>query len=196
MPHHKRIGLFGGTFDPVHLGHIQVAEWVRSNLKLDQIFFIPIYIHPFQKRQDITNADARLKMLELAIKEYPEFSLCDYEIKKKGVSYSIDTIRYFKKIYTKSTLFYLIGSDNLQDFFQWKDPESIFNLATVIVYDRVDSAVSKSINIDPRFQFVQCPLIEISSSLIREKIKKKQLFRFLLHPDVHDYIVSQKLYLT
>jgi len=99
LPLKKRIGLFGGTFDPVHLGHIKIAEWLQDHLHLDEIYFIPNYIHPFNKRKDISSAKDRLKMLELALKAYPSFKICEYEINKKEVSYSIQTIQYFKKTF-------------------------------------------------------------------------------------------------
>ena len=121
----KRIGLFGGTFDPIHLGHTLVAEWLQHKLDLDTIHFIPNYIHPFAKRKDISSSQNRLQMLNLALNDYPSFKICDYEINTKEVSYSIHTIQYFKKTFPEDILFYLIGSDNVDEFSLWKNSDDI-----------------------------------------------------------------------
>jgi nicotinate-nucleotide adenylyltransferase len=186
----KRIGLFGGTFDPVHLGHIIVAEWMQSKLDLEAVHFIPNYIHPFAKREDISNSSHRLKMLELALAEYPDFKICRYEIEKNEISYSIDTIRYFQKQYPDSQLFYLIGADNIAEFDLWKEADEIFKLATVVVFNRKGDDRNQS----GKFGYVDSPLIEISSSEIREHIKIGLPYQSFLHPDVYNYIEKNKLY--
>jgi nicotinate-nucleotide adenylyltransferase len=186
----KRIGLFGGTFDPVHLGHTIVAEWLQFKLDLIEIHFIPNYAHPFSKRDNISAPEHRLKMLELALSEFPAFKICKHEIDKKEISYSIDTIRYFTEQYPDYKLYYLIGGDNIDEFHLWKNSDDIFKLATVIVYDRIGRIDDKPI----KFQFIDSPLIEISSSQIREHVKKGYPYRSFLHPDVYHYIKQKKLY--
>ena len=190
MAQKKRIGLFGGTFDPVHLGHIIVAEWIQFKLDLNEVHFIPNYIHPFAKREDISESDHRLKMLELALAGYPSFKICNYEIEKEEISYSIDTIRYFQRQFPDYKLYYLIGSDNINEFHLWKDSDDIFKLTTVVVYNRI----GKNGNESNKFEYIDSPLIEISSSQIREHIKNDLPYRSLLHPDVYHYIKQKKLY--
>ncbi len=186
----KRIGLFGGTFDPIHLGHTIVAEWLQFKLDLNEIHFIPNYIHPFSKRDNISGPEHRLKMLELALSEFPAFKICKHEIKSKEISYSIDTIHYFRKKYPDYQLYYLIGGDNIDEFHLWKNSDDIFRLVTVVVYNRT----VRSENKPNKFQFIDSPLIEISSSQIREHIKKGYPYRSFLHPDVYHYIEQKKLY--
>lgn len=186
----ERIGLFGGTFDPIHVGHTIVAEWLQFKLDLKEIHFIPNYIHPFSKRDDISASEDRLKMLELALSEFPAFKICKHEIEKKEISYSIDTIRYFRKKYPDYQLYYLMGGDNINEFRLWKNSDDIFKLATVVVYNRIVRRKNKSI----KFQFIDSPLIEISSSQIREHIKKGYPYRSFLHPDVYHYIEKKRLY--
>lgn len=190
MGQKKRIGLFGGTFDPVHLGHTIVAEWMQSKLNLDEIHFIPNYIHPFAKREDILNSAHRVQMLELAIADYPDFKICRYEIDRNEISYSIDTIRYFQKQFPDYKLFYLIGADNIDEFDFWKEADEIFKLATVVVHNRRGD----DSNTPDKFECIESPLIEISSSQIREHIKRGLPYHSFLHPDVYKYIEQHKLY--
>ncbi|MEJ2545250.1 MAG: nicotinate (nicotinamide) nucleotide adenylyltransferase [Calditrichaceae bacterium] len=190
MGQKKRIGLFGGTFDPVHLGHTIVAEWMQSKLNLDEVHFIPNYIHPFAKREDILNSAHRLKMLELAVAGYPDFKICRFEIDRNEISYSIDTIRYFQKQFPDHSIYYLIGADNINEFDYWKEADEIFNLAKVVVHNRK----SDDINIPDQFEYIESPLIEISSSQIRKHIKKGLPYHSFLHPDVYEYIEQHKLY--
>ncbi|MEJ2054863.1 MAG: nicotinate (nicotinamide) nucleotide adenylyltransferase [Calditrichaceae bacterium] len=190
MPDSKRIGLFGGTFDPVHLGHTIVAEWMLYKCRLDEIFFVPNFIHPFAKRDDISPPDDRLAMLKLAIHGFPYFSISDYELKKDKVSYTIDTIRYFKGQFPDAEIYYLIGSDNVREFSLWKDADKIFQLANVAVHNRSSQKFKNA----EKFNFIDSPLIEISSSFIRKNIKNHLPYRSFLHPDVSAYIEKKKLF--
>jgi len=186
----KRIGLFGGTFDPVHLGHTIVAEWMQFKLGLDEIHFIPNYIHPFAKRSDILNSTHRVKMLELALAGFSKFKICRYEIEKKEISYSVDTIRFFKKQFPGCKLYYLIGADNIKEFDYWKEADEILKLAVVVVFNRKGEFVDEF----DKFEYVDSPLIDISSSQIRKQIKNDQPYRSFLLPDVYNYIEQNKLY--
>ena len=190
MLQQKQIGLFGGTFDPIHLGHTIVAEWLKHKLSLDEVHFIPNAIHPFLKRPDITESKNRLQMMELALRDFPAFKICRYEIEKKETSYSIDTIRYFKSKETSARLFYLIGGDNVEEFHLWKNWEDILKLTTVVVFNRRNQQIKN----EDKFTFIDSPLIEISSSLIRKHIKTGLPFQSFLHPEVFKYIVQNKLY--
>jgi len=190
LPQKKRIGLFGGTFDPVHLGHTVIAEWLQFKLDLDVVYFIPNYIHPFAKRNDILDPEHRLIMLELALSDYPTIKICNYEIEKKGISYSIDTIRHFGEQYPGAKLYYLIGGDNINDFNRWKEADEIFNLASVVVYNRM----VKNGEASNKFEYLDSPLIGISSSQIRDHIKRGLPYRSFLHPDVCQYIDQKMIY--
>ena len=187
----NKIGLFGGTFDPVHAGHLIIAEWVLEELQLDHLFFIPAFLHPFHKRSDIAPAQKRLEMLQMALSGYKRFSADRVEIEREGVSYAVDTIRYFRKKYEGAELFYLIGGDNLADFERWKEPQAIKKLTNLVVYER-GSAIVKAGNKD--ILIPQSPFIDISSTQIRRRIADGKSCRSLLPPGVYDYIIENGLY--
>ncbi len=192
VPALSKIGLFGGTFDPIHIGHLIVAEWVWDALALDTVFFIPNNIHPFQKRQSISAGDLRLKMLELAIRSFPQFQISPYELQRKEVSYTIDTLRYFRKQYPNAQLNVIIGADNLADFDKWKEPQAILQEAQLVVYNRKGAA--KKIDA-PNIVYLETPHIEISSTQIRERLRNGRSCQALLPADVYRFIVDNGLYL-
>ncbi len=189
----KKIGLFGGTFDPIHIGHTIVAEWIWDALHLDRVIFIPNFIHPFHKRQGISDARYRLRMLQLALSDFPQFEISTIEIDREGVSYTIDTIRHFQQKYADTQLFLIVGTDNLHDFWKWKEPQNILTEARMVVYNR------KGFSVDPKFKkenivFLETPHIEISSTEIRQRIQNKRACQSLLHPGVYQFIKEHKIY--
>lgn len=190
------IGLMGGTFDPPHNGHLMVAEWLSSFLKTDTTFFIPTNQHPFNKRNDIISAQHRMDMLQLAVKPFPNFEVEDFEIKRQQTSFTIDTIHYFEEKFPNTPLYYFIGADNLNDFYKWKDPLKILEKCYLVVYQRSGSAINSDFSDHPKVVIVDSPLINISSSHIRKRIKEKIAFKSLVPHDVFDYICKNKLYKT
>ena len=124
-----KIGLFGGTFDPVHVGHLIIAETVSSDFLLDRVFFIPAAVPPHKNGNRISPSDRRFEMLTLAIEDHTRFEISDVEIRRGGLSYTVDTIRWFQESATwRETAFYLIiGSDSLYDIKNWKHPEKILS---------------------------------------------------------------------
>lgn len=189
----NKIALFGGTFDPIHLGHLKVAEWVKDVLNLDKVIFIPNHIHPFQKRKNITSSEYRLKMLELALQEYPQFDLDSVEIARKGVSYTIDTILHFQKLYPQTDLFLLIGADNLLELPKWKDTQGILSLVKIVVYNR-ESRQSVPMMDKNHFIFLESPKIEISSTDIRERLAEGRSCKSMLPAEVINFIDKNKVY--
>ena len=133
----KRIGLFGGTFDPVHMGHINAATALFKKLKLDKLFLIPAFISPLKKKIKPIDHGHRLKMLKIATQEYDFLNVSDYELKKSEISYSFYTLNYFKKKnYVNSNLFFLLGSDSLLYLDKWFKIDEIFNLCNVVIFNR------------------------------------------------------------
>ncbi|MCB0283743.1 MAG: nicotinate (nicotinamide) nucleotide adenylyltransferase [Calditrichae bacterium] len=191
----KAIGLFGGTFDPVHIGHLIVAEWLSEVLKIKTTYFIPAKIHPFVSKSNISSSDNRIEMLSLALKEYPDFKISDVEIKRQEVSYTIDTIKFFKDEFPDSELYFYMGMDNLNTLEQWKDPNEILKMCYVVVYNRGIELKAKDWLEHPKVIHVDSPLIEISSSHIRHRIKKGMAYRSLVPNQVFEYINQKRLYL-
>ena len=188
-----KIGLFGGTFDPVHIGHLIVAEWVQDVLSLQNVFFVPNLIHPFGKRENITDSTYRLTMLQIALKPFERFRVSDYELSKGGVSYAIETIEYFKEQFPESPIFYFIGADNLPDFHKWHRYQDILEKAQLVVYDRIKGSIPENLPKN-KIIFLKTPLIEISSTVIRERIRQGKAVRSLLPGGVLEYISEHGLY--
>ncbi len=192
-PAPKKAALFGGTFDPVHRGHLQIAAWVRDLLQLDKIVFIPNYIHPLRKRGNITSSEFRLQMLKAALQDFPSFDYDPVEIERGGISYTIDTLRYFHDLYPKSELFFLIGADNLTEFPKWKDPQDILALAKIVVYNRGTASVPASLPSD-RVILTDSPHINISSTEIRKRLAAGLSCDHMLPRAVLHFIEKNQVY--
>jgi nicotinate-nucleotide adenylyltransferase len=187
-----RIGLLGGSFNPVHNGHIILATEAKASLSLDKVIFIPAYIPPHKPAHELIEPGHRLAMLELAIKARPYFEISDFELNRDQKTYSIDTLRYFKKAYPEDTeFFFIIGADAFETLNTWKDLDELFKLCSFVVFNRPGcSNISGSNNI----QKLDMPPVDISSTQIRQKIKQHQDIKGLVTEGVNDYIVSNNLY--
>ena len=193
-----KVCLFGGTFDPPHLGHLIIAQTIFEAENFDQIVFVPAYQPPHKNGMKISPVDQRLEMLNIAIKENPNFIMSDLEIERKGLSYSIDTIMEYKKQNNLSSneLFYLMGSDSLKQFSKWKNPKMIIDESRVIVAIRPGFRPSDIPNwILAKIQFASIPRIEISSTTIRERWGDDKTIRYMVTESVWQYINKNKLYL-
>ena len=189
--------LFGGTFDPPHFGHLIVAQTIFEAEHFDRIVFVPAHTPPHKIGTKISPVDARIKMLKIATKDNPNFIISDNEIKRGGVSYSIDTILSYKeeaKIETND-LFYLIGSDSLKQFETWKEPKRILDECRLIVAIRPGFRPSDIPNwILARVQFANIPRIEISSTQIRQRWLENKTIRYMVTQPVWQFINKNKIY--
>ena len=195
MARTKKIGILGGTFDPIHLGHLVLAEQVAEKLKLDQVIFIPCLRSPHKTRQKLSPAQDRLRMTQLALEDNPSFSVSDIELKRKGLSYTVDTLKELKNLHPNSQIYFLTGSDVLDELGAWKHPEQIYRLAKVVIatrpgfdkFDRRNRFAKKSI-------VVPITGIDVSSSEIRRRVKMGKSIKYLVPSGVEDYIRKKKLY--
>ncbi len=181
-----RIGLYGGSFDPVHIGHMAVAKCAKEQFKLDRVIFIPTGNMPHKKGTVATDTQ-RVRMLELAFDD-EAFSVSDYEINRSEISYSADTIEYFKSIFSEDEIFFIIGGDSYAYIDKWYQPERIFKNATVVVYPREGEKIM------PPALEMKVERVEVSSSEIRKKIKLQKNVSNLLKKEVYDYIIENNLY--
>ena len=181
----KRIGLFGGTFDPVHTGHLIIAETVCEQANLDVVMFIPSANPPHKNRELMFNADQRFKMLSEAIKDNPHFVVSNIEMQREGPSFTIDTIRKIKADLPPDTeISFIVGRDNLYEMETWKETEAILEECTILAADRICGKKDDIPDwLKKKVVFVKVPLIEISSSEIRERIRESKSIRYLV-PDV------------
>ena len=187
------VGIFGGTFDPIHTGHLITAQAVRELRGLDKIIFIPAFISPHKTEIPTLSPEHRFAMVKLAIKNIPYFDFSDLEINTATISYTIETLRVLKEKYNKIEL--IIGYDNILKFSSWKEPDEILKLAKIIVLNR--KLTQEPIDKDRFYNsalFVDTPTIEISSSEIRERVSKNLPLNFLVPEEVQKYIYHFNLY--
>ncbi len=189
----SRIAIFGGTFDPVHHGHLITAQSVLELRSLDKIIFIPSFISPHKQDVKASAAEHRVNMLNLAIENVPYFEWSDFEINREGVSYTIDTLREFRKQYDHIEL--IVGEDNLLSFDKWKSPEKIIEIATLLVLRR---RTARKTGIKYPYEnnavFLETPWIDISGTGIRERVRTGMPIDFLVPQNVMRYIYELKLY--
>ena len=190
-----KICLFGGTFDPPHIGHLLLAQTIFEEESFDKVLFIPAYQPPH--KSNISPVEDRLNMLKLAIKENPNFEISEIELKRRGVSYTIDTIRSLKsKLKTNGEqLHYLIGSDCLLDFHNWKEPKAILEECQVVVAIRPGFRPSDiPAWILHKIHFANIPRFEISSTNIRKRWVENKTIRYMVTLPVWEFIDQHKLY--
>jgi len=188
----EQFGIFGGTFDPIHLGHLITARSVKEIRNLSKIIFIPANTSPLKQNVKSASPIHRLEMTRLAVEKYDGFSVSDYEINRSGISYSIDTIKYFKKLCPNIDL--IIGYDNFLVFDKWYLWEEILNLVNVVVLKRFfEQPIQNKIKLD-NFVFIESPTIQISSTIIRERHSNNLPIDLLVTPEVLNYIKQNNIY--
>jgi nicotinate-nucleotide adenylyltransferase len=188
----NRIGIYGGSFDPVHNGHLITVKNVIEKRKLDKVILVPTYISPFKLDKKATDEDHRINMLNLAIKNEAKFEVSLVEIERSGISYTIDTIKHFSDKYDNIDL--IIGFDNMVEFDKWKYPDEILKICNVVVMKRnIDMNDRRNLYMD-KATYVDTPIVDISSSLIRENVKNNVSITSLVPENVKDYILANKLY--
>jgi nicotinate-nucleotide adenylyltransferase len=195
------IGIFGGTFDPPHLGHLILASEARTQLKLTRLLWVLTSIPPHKTGQPISPLDDRLAMLKLALKDEPDFELSTIDMERPGPQYTLDTIKLLAQKYPNADLIPLIGGDSLRDLPTWHNPVELVAACHQIGVmrrpgDSIDlSQLEKLIpGIGAKVHFVEAPLLEIASHEIRQRAAEGLPFRYYLLPSVYQYIIKHKLY--
>jgi nicotinate-nucleotide adenylyltransferase len=190
-----KIGVFGGTFNPPHLGHLIVAESARESLNLDRVLLIPCASPPHKSPGALADAHCRLEMVKLAASGNTHFEASDLEIERGGKSYTVDTLRALTVLYPHAELYLLIGIDNLLDLHTWKEPEEIISLSEVVAINRpgFDPANVRKDYLR-RVTFLRYPSIDISSSEIRRKAKMGKSIKYLVPTAVESYILKHGAY--
>lgn len=191
----KRLGLFGGTFDPPHVGHLVLAECARERLRLDRVVFIPAGQPPHKSRSRLSSPAARVAMTRLAIRGHRAFTVSTLEVEGDGPSFTIETLRAFARRSPKSRLFLLIGADSLDDFRNWHEPEEILELATLAVAGRPGAGRAAPWAQRRRDEvWLENPELEVSSSLLRARARAGRSLRYLVPDAVAAYIARHRLY--
>lgn len=197
----ERIGVFGGTFDPPHLGHLILASEARSQLGLDRLLWVLTSVPPHKLGQPITKLDDRLAMLELALKGEPAFEISRVDIDRPGPHYSTDTMKLLRQANPGATLVFLIGGDSLRDMVTWHEPgtlvaecDEIGVMRRPAVDMNLSSLEAQIPGIASKLRFVDAPLLEIASNEIRRRVAEGRPFRYFVLEEVYEYIVERGLY--
>lgn len=199
-----KIGICGGTFDPVHVAHLAVAELVREEFALDKVLFIPSGKPPHKDLASVTDPNHRLKMVQCAVSSNPNFEAVSIEVERRGYTYTIDTLKQLQELYPKGTEFYyIIGADVVMDLLKWKRSEEVFALTSFIALMRPgfqDEEFKTRLaylkkEYGAKITGFEAPLIEISSTLIRDRLKNGKSVKYFITEPVEGYIKKNKLYI-
>lgn len=198
----RRIGLLGGTFDPIHWGHLIMAEEARQQACLDRVLFLPAGEPPHKVGQTITPIGHRLRMVQLAIASHPAFALSRLDVDRPGPHYSVDMVRLFLERSPAGTeAFFLVGADSLGDMPTWRDPAGLLDLCWVLAMSRpghepdLDRLAQVLPAVRERVQVLPMPLIGISGTDIRRRVQEGRSIRYLVPEEVRQYILAHGLYL-
>jgi nicotinate-nucleotide adenylyltransferase len=199
-----RLGIFGGSFDPVHYSHLLLAESCREQRQLDQVWFVPAATPPHKQHLHRASAKQRVEMLELAIGGNPTFAISQIELDRGGVSYTVDTLRELRRVQSADELFLLMGADSLRDLPTWKEPAEICRLALPIVvrraglpeldFSHLAEFVDAARLAELKASQVAMPLVELSSTDLRQRAATGQSLRYRTPRAVEKYIETHKVY--
>ncbi|HYM81828.1 MAG TPA: nicotinate-nucleotide adenylyltransferase [Candidatus Limnocylindria bacterium] len=193
----RRTGLFGGTFDPPHLGHLVLAEWARVRLGLERVLFVPTGQPPHKRRRDLTPAAARVAMTKLAIRGHTAFTVSLHEVRRAGPSFTVDTVRALSASRPRTRLYLIVGADSLDDFHTWNETAEILRMATLAVAGR-PGAGSRGGSADRRWPrgvvWLGNPEVDVSSSLVRTRMRAGRSVRYLVPDAVATYAATHRLY--
>ena len=196
----RRIGAYGGTFDPPHLGHLIIASEIRAALELDEVVFIPAGVPPHKDPAQVSAATDRLAMLRLAVEGNPAFRVDTIELDRAGRSFTADTLAAIHEREPEADLWFIMGSDSLNDLRTWRDPERIVALARLAVAVRpgwtpdLDAVVGSVPETAGRIDVLPTPLVDIASHELRQRVRQDRPIRYLVSDTVARYIAERSLY--
>lgn len=193
----RRLGLFGGTFDPPHIGHLIVATEAAEHLGLERLLFVPAATPPHKSDPELTPAEIRLEMVRATVHDDPLLGVTDVELRREGRSYTVDTLRHFREEEPDAELWFLTGVDQLAELHAWKEPDEVARLAHLGVMarkgrepDRVDPGVEVA------FEVVPVTRVDVSSTLVRERVREGCSIRWLVPEPVRRIIEREALYVN
>ncbi|RMG65970.1 MAG: nicotinate-nucleotide adenylyltransferase [Calditrichaeota bacterium] len=193
----KRIGLLGGSFDPIHWAHLLLAEIARESAGLERVVFIPARQNPLKEHPTKASGEDRLAMVQLAVADNPAFTASDLELNRSGPSYTVDTLEAFAATYPPPDheLFFIIGKDNLNDLHRWHRPDRILQLCRLLVFERPHIPLTPEAEAYlERVTFLEGPQLDISATQIRRRVQAGQTIRYFVPEPVRAYILTHHLY--
>lgn len=196
-----RVGIFGGTFDPPHLGHLILAAEASSQMKLDKLLWVLTPDPPHKRDQHLTPIEIRFELVKLSLRDDPTFEMCRVDLDRPGPHYTLDTVKLIKQVYPRADIFYLIGGDSLHDYPNWhRASELLDELDGLGVMRRPGDQVNMSLlesqipGISQKIHFIEAPLLEIASHQIRRRIRQGRPFRYYVLPVVYQKILEKRYY--
>lgn len=191
----ERLGVMGGTFDPIHVGHVLLALWARERLSLDRVLFVPAADPPHKEaRPDLAPAADRWAMVERAIAGFPGFAASRLELDRPGKSYTVETLQTLRIEYPDSRLYLVIGEDNVAQLPTWHDPRTILELCTVVAGTRASAGLAGDAELARQVILLDTPVFEVSSTEVRRRLAAGKPVRYLVPDAVLDYIAARGLY--
>lgn len=202
LDNYSKVGILGGTFNPIHMGHLLMAEYVKEAANLDVVMILPNGISYMKAGTNVLEGEVRLKMIELCIEDNPNLITSDMEIKREGNTYTYETLLELRAKYPQTEIYFIIGADSLFNMEKWVKPEVIFANCTILAVGRnqasQEALEEKKTDLEKRFggkiRLFDFPEIEISSTRIRENIKTGKSFRYMVPEQVWNYICKNNLY--
>lgn len=196
----SRLGIYGGTFDPIHYGHLLLADRCREELQLDEVWFIPAGVSPHKVGKPLSPGKARVQMVEFAVSGFPEFRVSKIELERTGPSYTVQTLEQLRAADPSRELFLLMGADSVAELASWREPQRILELAQVVAVNRAGEKPDLS-NVEPLCQavgrsirVVEMPAVDFAASDIRARVAAGRSIRFLTPRPVEMYIRANRLY--
>jgi nicotinate-nucleotide adenylyltransferase len=199
-----RVGIFGGTFDPIHMGHLLLAEQCREQVPLDQVWFMVSAAPPHKREREVTSFDKRVEMVQLAVAGNPAFQVSEMEKDRAGPSYTADTLAELQQQYPQTEFHWILGSDCLPDLPHWHEPAKVVSLAKLVVVTRPGwpawsaEQLRVELKLKPDFplhmQVVLMPLVDLASRDLRRRVAEGRSIRYLVPPAVAAFILDKKLY--
>lgn len=190
-----KIGLFFGSFNPIHIGHLILANYILEHSDMNELWFVVSPQNPFKEKKTLLNDHYRLDMVELAVKKYPKMRASDIEFHLPKPSYTIDTLVYLKEKYPQHTFALIMGEDNLEGLHKWKNADYLVDNYQIIVYPRItgEKTTSKYDN-HTNICKIDAPIIELSATEIRKMIKERKNIRSMVSPEVYDFLDKNGFY--
>jgi len=195
-----RLGLFGGTFDPLHLGHLVVAQDVAERLSLDGLLFLVAGLPPHKRGEVLSPPSLRVEMARAAVAGNPLFNVSEVELDREGPTYTVDTLRHFRVVHPDAEIFFLLGADQLAEFHEWQEPEGIAALVTLVVVGRdgvgPDQLPPVALGSGGELNFISLDVtrVDISSSEVRARVREGLSIRYLVPEEVRRIIETHRLY--
>ncbi|AZA58954.1 nicotinate-nucleotide adenylyltransferase [Chryseobacterium shandongense] len=192
----KKVGLFFGSFNPIHIGHLILANYILEHTDMDELWFVVSPQNPFKEKKSLLKDHNRLDMVQLAVKNYPKMRASNVEFSLPQPSYTIDTLTYLHEKYSDYSFSLIMGEDNLQSLHKWKNSETLIKNHHIIVYPRMYDGEKK----DPEYlqheniSLIEAPVIELSATEIRNMIKTGKNVRPMLPPEVFEYLDGSSFY--